>query len=449
MIDLQLTPDQLPRELFEQPYFFLLETTLPDSRNRWTIAGWNPTLILSSTSEPNLLERLRKELIKETSERAYRDTPLLPFQGGWIGYIGYEFYRFLGEKIPSRKSDLIPEGLFGYYEKFYAYDHEKKKAYRAPKDQELPSWFLRKSQHHSSHVPLVQGFPAGHDSSLMVATSSKPSGKAPDLFSNFSKKAYLRTIDKIKNYITAGDCYQVNLSQRFSCAVKESPYDIYQRLKQISPAPYSAFLNLGDTQIISSSPESFLQVKNKEVTTRPIKGTRPRGKTVADDARLKEELTISTKDRAELLMITDLLRNDLGKVCEKGSIHVPSLCEVESFAQVHHLVSTIQGTLKEDTDVIDLLKATFPGGSITGAPKIRAMEIIHELETVPRNVYTGAIGFISLNGHAEFNIAIRTMVIKEGQAYFWGGGGIVSDSSPEEEYLETTVKVEGLVSSVS
>jgi len=457
-LDRELTPDRLSAGLFLEPYFFLLETTLPVALNRWTIAGWNPSRVVTA-EDPDLLKIL-SEGLKRPAEGD------LPFNGGWIGYLGYEFYSSLEKKVPYRRSDLIPEAVFGWYENFYLYDHWSKRAYLGTSGQAASRTVSRTS-------PLLtpSGLPQGSlgpeggrsDSAAIFAETGREAA-APT--SNFAKPAYLSAILKIKEYITAGDCYQVNLSQRFSAETDDSPYEIYQRLRRVSPAPYSAFLNLGNAQILSASPELFLSVDGQEVTTRPIKGTRPRGKIPVQDAGLLEELITSQKDRAELLMITDLLRNDLGRVCEPGSVQVPRLCEVESFAQVHHLVSTIRGRLQGGRDVVDLLRATFPGGSITGAPKIRAMEIIHELETVPRNVYTGAIGWIDSTGNARFNIAIRTMVYKPypllpsplageggpaarqvsegGTVYYWGGGGIVADSDPKAEFEETVTKVAGI-----
>ncbi len=409
-----MTPADLPATLFDQPHFFLLDSSLSGTEGQWTIAGWSPSLIVTSDSTPNLLETLREKLREHRVE-----APELPFTGGWIGFLGYEFHQNLDHRIPVQVSDLVPTGLFCFYDQFYLYDHARNTSFICGKlPPQSPSYVKR-------------GIPS-----------------PISLKSNFTKDEYLAAVRKIKEYITAGDCYQVNLSQRFSAEVSEKPYELYQKLRTISPAPYSAYLNLGNAQILSTSPELFFQVEGKQVTTGPIKGTRPRGATPQEDARLKEELLTSPKDRAELLMITDLMRNDLGKVCKQGSVKVPRLAEVKSFAQVHHLVSTVTGELREECDAIDLLRATFPGGSITGAPKIRAMEIIQELETVPRHVYTGAIGYLRTNGKSQFNIAIRTLLYKEGKVYFSSGGGVVADSDPESEYEETLHKASGILQSL-
>ncbi len=462
-----LTPDRLPPSLFESPHFVLLESSCG---GRFSIAAWEPRVVLTSDSH-DFFERLRHAL----REFPTVDAPDLPFAGGWIGYLGYELYSEIEKKVPPREPDLIPKAVFCYYDRFYLYDHLKRTPFSvlvANASEGRDSFRLLRdslevaedrrggrlgSSLGSSRSRLQQravddasGESAGGQR-LAIEAAEPPVPTAatetspPPVSSNFKKEDYLATIDKIKSYITAGDCYQVNLSQQFSCPVSESPYSIYQRLRSVSPSPYAAFLNLGGAQILSSSPECFLEVDRKQVVTRPIKGTRPRGATPAADGRLAGELEGSQKDRAELLMITDLERNDLGRVCRPGSVTVDELQRIESYAQVHHLVSTIRGELDEGKGIVDLLRATFPGGSITGAPKIRAMQIIRELEPSPRNVYCGAIGFIGQNGKAQFNIAIRTMVLKNNQATFWGGGGIVADSDPEMEYQETLVKAQGMI----
>jgi para-aminobenzoate synthetase component 1 len=247
---------------------------------------------------------------------------------------------------------------------------------------------------------------------------------------------YHQAFNRIRDYIREGDCYQVNLAQRFQAPCTGDPWLGYRRLRAINPAPFAAYLNLPFGQVLSSSPERFLEVRGGHVETRPIKGTRPRQSDPAADAAQAGELAACGKDRAENLMIVDLLRNDLGKVCVPGSVETSRLFEVESFANVHHLVSTVTGRLAPGLDAIDLLRAAFPGGSITGAPKLRAMEIIEELEPDRRGVYCGAIGYLGFNGDMDTNIAIRTVVITAGQAHCWAGGGIVADSEWQAEYQE-------------
>jgi aminodeoxychorismate synthase component I len=263
--------------------------------------------------------------------------------------------------------------------------------------------------------------------------------------SELSRDGFVAAVRRAKEWIAAGDIYQVNLSRPFVAEVSGgSLFPLYQILREASPAPMAAWLALDGREVLSSSPESFLRFSGRAVETRPIKGTRPRFPDADEDARSAYELQTSAKEIAELVMITDLLRNDLGQVCEFGSVEVADLLRLESLAQVHHLVSTVRGTLRPETDAIDALAACFPGGSITGAPKKRAMEIIRELEGRPRGLYCGAIGWFGFNGESQFNIAIRTLVREKGKLIYQTGAGIVADSDPEKEYEETRHKAAGI-----
>ncbi|MBI2865704.1 MAG: aminodeoxychorismate synthase component I [Chloroflexi bacterium] len=261
-----------------------------------------------------------------------------------------------------------------------------------------------------------------------------------DFSSNFTKEGYIRAIETAKEYIAAGEIYQVNLSHRFETELAVHPWQLYARLRQVNPAPFAAYLGFDDLTVVSASPEQFLKVEGSDVETRPIKGTRPRGKTPAEDRALAADLLASAKDRAENVMIVDLLRNDIGRVCRVGSVHVPELVVIEEYPTVFHLVSTVAGELDSRYDAVDLLRACFPGGSVTGCPKIRSMEIIDELEPTQRGVYCGAIGYLSFDGSLNTNIVIRTLTVKNGRAYFQVGGAIVADSDPEAEYQETLDK---------
>jgi para-aminobenzoate synthetase component 1 len=283
------------------------------------------------------------------------------------------------------------------------------------------------------------------DCFVATAPRNDRQGKEILLKSNFTPEEYIKAVNRVRGYIAAGDVFQVNLSQRFEADLKIPPYELYKRLRAVNPAPFASYLNFPGVVIVSTSPERFLKVQGDLVETRPIKGTRPRGRDPVEDERLAHELTHSIKDRAENMMIVDLERNDLGRVCHYGTVKVTELATLETFPTVFHLTSTVVGRLRRGKSNIDLLKATFPGGSITGAPKVRAMEIIDEMEPTKRSVYTGSIGYLGFNEDMDINIVIRTFLIKEGKAYFQVGGGIIYDSDPEAEYMETLDKARALI----
>ena len=352
----------------------------------------------------------------------------LPFYGGAIGYFGYDLSRRF-ERLPTLATDdeRLPEMAFGVYDWAVVVDHLEQRTWLASRgcDQRtLENW---QSLEHRFSEPV-----AVHVRPGFRTTSS--------IRSSVTREQYIQAFEHIKRYLVEGDCYQVNLAQRFEVQAQGDPWSAYQALRLLNPAPFSAYLNLPFVKILSSSPERFLQVRNSRVETRPIKGTRSRAGHPRLDAERIRELRGSAKDRAENVMIVDLLRNDLAKNCRVGSVKVPRLFEVESFASVHHLVSTISGELQPNKDAIDLLRGCFPGGSITGAPKLRAMQIIEELEPYRRGVYCGSIGYIGYDGAMDTNIAIRTLTLNDAHAYFWAGGGIVADSVAADEYQETLDK---------
>ncbi|HHT9132672.1 MAG TPA: aminodeoxychorismate synthase component I [Candidatus Tripitaka californicus] len=359
-----------------------------------------------------------------------------------VGYLGYDLHHFL-ERLPKNAIDDLefPDMYFGFYDKFVVYDHREGRCFLVGRN-------LGDDVQEFTALLCAPGVGA----TRRVAPTK---GKRCQIKGNFTKRGYLEAIRQAKEYIARGDIYQVNLSQRFQTELDCAPHELYLRLREINPAPFSAYLQFGDNVIISSSPERFLKVEavapqaSRRVQTCPIKGTRPRGINPSSDQRLMEELLHSTKDNAELTMIVDLERNDLGKVCNYGSVKVLEKKRLEAHPTVFHLVATVEGDLYPQYDLIDLLKATFPGGSVTGAPKIRAMEIIDELEHTTRNVYTGAIGHIGIDGSMDLAIAIRTFLIKGHSASFQAGGGIVADSRPEEEYQETLFKSRALVESLA
>lgn len=350
------------------------------------------------------------------------------FAGGAVGYFAYDLGRRI-EKLPTIAWDGegFPEMAVGLYDWAIVVDHRDRRAWLASSG--------RDERTQARWDALL-----AHCFHPQPARAREPFRALGPVASNFTHRRYAEAIHRILDYIRAGDCYQVNLAQRFSVAVSGDPWLLYRKLRTLNPAPFSAYLNTPWGQVLSCSPEQFLEVRGGRVRTKPIKGTRPRSPEPGEDAALREALRASPKDRAENVMIVDLLRNDLGKSCAVGSVRVPKLCEVESFATVHHLVSTVTGTLAPGKDALDLLRGCFPGGSITGAPKLRAMEIIEELEPHRRGLYCGSIGYIGFDGAMDTNIAIRTLVVSGGEARFWAGGGIVSDSDWRSEYQETLDK---------
>jgi para-aminobenzoate synthetase component I len=366
------------------------------------------------------------------------DPSIPPFQGGMVGYLGYDLAPLI-ERLPRRigRDSRLPDIRLALYDTAVTIDARTGRV-------ELWAWDLT-DEGRAAAERRARSWRKALDRALRSPRPvSRPhaSGEAPR--SSFDRETYLIAARRVMEYIAAGDVFQVNLSQRFTTRGSHDPLDLYLRLKRESPAPFAAFLHWKDLAVVSASPESFHQTRGDVLVTRPIKGTRPRGKD-HDDDRLAAELLASPKDRAELTMIVDLERNDLGRVCEYGSVVVRDPLAIESFAQVHHLVATVEGRLRQSAGPIDVIRALFPGGSITGAPKIRAMEIIDELESNRRSLYTGAIGYFSQGGSSGFNIAIRTILVEGDRASFQVGAGIVADSDPEAEYEETLAKGKGML----
>lgn len=359
----------------------------------------------------------------------------LPFAGGALGYFSYDLAQRL-EHLPQHAQDAehIPQMMVGIYDWAVVVDHQEKQ-----------SWLVSHGMHEQTQVKW-QGLCALFAQSALQSHPDQLQFKITSAVrTNMDKVGYATAFEKIKHYIHEGDCYQVNFAQRFAAHAKGDGWPAYRQLRMISPAPFSAYMNLPGLQVLSASPERFLQVKNGKVETRPIKGTRPRSAEPAEDAANKAELQASLKDRAENLMIVDLLRNDIGKSCAPGAVSVQQLFALESFANVHHLVSTITGQLAPEKTALDLLRGCFPGGSVTGAPKLRAMQIIEELEPHRRGLYCGAIGYIGFDGNMDTNIVIRTGVYSGGEFRFWAGGGIVADSELEKEYRETWDKASSML----
>ncbi len=430
------------------PYTAWLDTSLEmPGLGRYSFLGFEPFLVLTTRGRECLLERrsgseerldadpfkVLRDILKQNQQHSLEGLP--PFLGGGIGYLSYELGRLI-ERLPGFAVDdlSLPDMSLAFFDQVVAHDHVTGETWLATSTigGEGPDagdrWERAKA--------MLEAPPPSYDHV-----------EAPqdiDFECGFTRPGYLEAVRRVKEYILAGDIYQANISQRFSAPVSEHPWMLYRRLRRLNAAPFSAYLNFGPVQVCSSSPERFVRIDGERVETRPIKGTRHRGRDAEEDRRLAEELLASPKDRAELSMIVDLERNDMGRVCSYGSVCVEEHAVIESYATVHHLVSTVAGTLHPGRDVVDLLRASFPGGSITGAPKIRSMEIIDELEPTARGVYTGCIGYLGFDGRADLNIAIRTMLVKERRAYFQVGGGIVADSVPEDEYQETLDKGEAI-----
>ncbi len=387
-----VTIDHSPAELAARlagPGLAFLDSSLATAGSHSFLAT-EPDLILSGSADQ------WPALARELERRRRRTTDSGLPEGAAIGWFAFDgSYRF------------------GFYENLLAYDHSTR------------SWLARGPLPHESSPPA--------------------SGPAPLFLPEIDEEQFCAMVRRAQAYIEAGDIYQACLSHRFSTPLVGSAWSLYESLRHYSPAPHAAYLDLEDTTVVSASPELFLRLDGDHVTTRPIKGTRPRRSDAEQDERSATDLITSPKEIAELVMITDLERNDLGRVCEYGTVRVTDLLRLERFEQVFHLVSTIEGRLRSGTSHLDALAACFPGGSISGAPKKRALEVIAELEPVPRGLYTGALGYFGFNGESQFNIAIRTAVVEAGRASFHVGAGIVADSVPEREWQETLDKAAGML----
>lgn len=401
----------------QQP-FILDSSQSNDGLGQWSFFGAAPFEIVESDL-PSLREAMRPYALKNTTN--------IPFVGGAVGFLSYDYGRRI-EKIPrlAAADRLIPDLRFGLYDGVAALNHATGVLYL------VATGVHRLETETLEHLQAIverHDFPDESADFTIGAWSW-----------NLSKDAFLSAVSSVKEYIASGDVYQVNLSRRARCSFKGSALQLYRALRTGNPAPYSAYLDAGDLTVLSTSPEQFLLKRGNHLETRPIKGTRPRGVTPEMDIRNAEDLRGSVKDRAELLMIVDLERNDLGRVAEFGSVHVEGLYNLEHYARVIHQTARVKGTLAGGKDVYDCIEALFPGGSITGAPKVRAMEIIEELEPTRRGVYCGSVGYIGFDGDAELNIAIRSLHLIDGYLDYQVGGGIVWDSDPESEYQETLDK---------
>ncbi len=462
-IDIELSPLDAFELFRNKPFSFFLDSGMDAYKlGRYSFIGSEPFLVFSSRgSEISLTSGAEKSSLKGNPFdvlnhflEVYHLTPCsspVPFVGGAVGWFSYDLCHLI-ERLPSTAVDdlELPECCFGFYDLVLAFDNLEGKAYVISTG--FPE--LRESQRIDRAGKRLNEVKAklANVTSSGAETLSVPipfSVEQETIRGNFTHKEYVDAVERARQYIIAGDIFEVNLSQRFEAELSITPYELYKRLRQINPAPFACYLGFDEASVVSASPERFLRVQGDRVETRPIKGTRPRGRTPEEDEALAKELLSSTKDRAENIMIVDLERNDLGRVCRFGTVKVTELAILEVFPTVFHLTSTVVGKLREGKNGIDLLKATFPGGSITGAPKVRAMEIIDELEPTKRSVYTGSIGYLSFNGDLDLNIVIRTFLVKGKKAYFQVGGAVVYDSDPEAEYQETLAKAKALVEALN
>jgi para-aminobenzoate synthetase component I len=461
--ELTPTPDPwaVARRLAHLPHLLFLDSAdrHPD-RGRYSFVTADPAdWLVDSTRDPTYPDPFA-ELNRRLAAFPVPTLPgMPPFQGGVAGLFGYGLQHAI-ERIGRPRFDefRVPDLAVGVYDWVIAWDHQQDQAWVIstgfPEGRERAAVRLREVGNWIGGdgplvCPTIPPGGRGWTDQRSVPTESLapqyPLPGHPRVTSTFDRDGYLAAVRRAVEYVHAGDCFQANLSQRLLARQTEHPLDLYGRLRERNPAPFGGYFDLGEYQIASASPERFLRVTDGEVETRPIKGTRPRGKTPAEERERVAELAASAKDRAENVMIVDLLRNDLGRVCAYGSVRVPRVCEVETFRYVHHLVSEVRGRLAAGRTPADLLRACFPGGSVTGAPKVRAMQIIAELEPTARGPYCGSLGYLGFDGAMDTNILIRTFTAGRGWVQFPVGGGVVADSDPEREYEETLHKAEGLL----
>lgn len=448
-----LSPEGVMASLWDQPGAMLLRSALFRAKaERYSFLVARPFSVFSSRGTLSEIESaagkrqlhgnpwdLLEELMAPFAPMAEHDSqfPL----GGCFGYWGYDLQSFVETKAPSwTPNDLnLPDCYVGFYDSLLVFDHHLNKQFivatgLGPDGLRTDERSIRQAEFWKNTI----------QNGVEPQSRRSKTDSPVRLSSNLSRESYIRKVEQAQTYIQQGDIYQVNLAQRLHARHGWSSQDIFLNLLEQSPSPFAAYLNCGDFQVVSSSPESFLRLNGDRIRTRPIKGTRPRHADPTRDAQLTYELQTSPKEMAELVMITDLLRNDLGKICEYGSVQVPELVRLERFPQVQHLVSTVEGKLRRNLTHLAALKFSFPGGSISGAPKLRATQIIHQLETVSRGPYTGALGYLGFNRESQLSMIIRTVLCRENDAWFHVGAGIVADSNPEAEYEETLAKAAGI-----
>ncbi len=424
----------------EEDQAVFLDSSLEGGLGEFSIIGRNPyltlrqeeTLFVNGKAAEGTISGYMKEYLRTHREENPTGLPMI---SGAIGYFSYDYGRRRAE-VGSRfekEADLIPEAVWNFYDNYLVENHRTKEVFLTAGGMTCPAeeGILKLEE-------KIRRFTAGPEEVFRQECSVS-------VHQDSTEEEYLRAVGKMCDYIVEGDIYIANLTRQLVLESNRKPYEVFRKLRKINPSPFGGYFQYGAFQIISASPERFLKMRHGRIETRPIKGTRRRGRTPAEDKALKKELEESGKDRSELLMIVDLERNDLSRVCGGNTVKVPELFAVEAYATVFHLVSTITGTLREDRDVMDLIEAAFPGGSITGAPKLRAMEIIDELEHGKRGLYTGSMGYMTLDGCCDLNIVIRTLIHRDGVYHLGVGGGITCESEPEFEFEETWQKARALL----
>ncbi|MFT7618078.1 MAG: para-aminobenzoate synthetase component 1 [Planctomycetota bacterium] len=447
VIKTHLNASQIYARLASIPGKVLLDDSSREHGHRYAILGVDPRVTLSLTGDRKLLRRrggglevaadvfaAARSMLSEIRELS--DPPIAEsvFAGGIMGYLGYELNRHFEDVPTSNPPDsTLPDAILAGFDTWFEIDESRVGEIRLISLDATESWQNRIGQ----MVDLIADGPELEE--------YRPPASRRVAYSNLDKAEYLNSVGRIHDYIREGEAYQVNLTQRFLLALEESPIAAFERIRANHPAPFGALLEYGKSAILSHSPESFVRIDGSLVESRPIKGTIHRSSDPTEDERLKKTLLESKKDQAELAMIVDLIRNDMSRVCRPMSVNVTEHAVIKSAPTVHHLVSTVEGRLKDGMDFFDLLQASWPGGSITGVPKISAMHIINELENLRRGPYTGSVGYVGIDGRSEWSIAIRTMILENGYARVHGGGGIVIDSDPESEFEESVVKVAGIL----
>jgi anthranilate synthase component 1 len=443
-------------------YSFLLESVEGGEKiARYTFAGAHPEEVFRYANGACVLENRNKLVWEERDPvsflrrrmekfRPVRIAGLPPLVAGAIGYFSYDMVRLI-ERLPKRLRDEIGlyDAVLMFYHGILAFDHVQHRLWIARNVfTEGPGTLRAKYNVAVREIKRTRALLQEPAPAELVRKAAKKKPRPLKVTSNFRKAEYLAAVRKAKAYIRAGDIFQVVISQRFSTKVQAEPFEIYRELRALNPSPYLFYLHMNDVDVVGSSPEMLVKVQGREVFYRPIAGTLPRGKDEAEDQRLEKQMLASEKERAEHVMLVDLGRNDLGRVCEYGSVKVEQLMSVERFSHVMHLVSSLKGRLREDVDCFDALMACFPAGTVSGAPKVRAMEIIEELERTWRGIYAGGVLYMDFAGNLDSCIALRTMVVKNGMAYVQAGGGVVADSTPDGEYQETLNKSRALLAAL-